>query len=283
MKKKLMLAATVILIFSGIISPFSCMAQNQKAIVNRYLTKLPSGKPEDDGILQKYRMTAVYTNMDVYGKFTDKIKVTGDYTCGFKEGYAEWNNVFVSDSKTQTGSFSEGIKQEFMENFKYIPSDSMMKESAFKSFPSSLDNIYARNLIWDMMSVELFAWRYNNSLKLNKAYILPDVKGEFNMADIGKYNHESIQLCWTGISLMNNELCAVIEFRAMNNRLEIATGNIKTKGTEQYWGNTWISLRTKQIEYTEMYGGTFQEIEVQGMKDKFMIKTIRDLFVERIK
>jgi hypothetical protein len=283
MKKKLMLAATVILIFSGIISPFSCMGQNQKAIVNRYLTKLPSGKPEDDGILQKYRMTAVYTNMDVYGKFTDKIKVTGDYTCGFKEGYAEWNNVFVSDSKTQTGSFSEGIKQEFMENFKYIPSDSMMKESAFKSFPSSLDNIYARNLIWDMMSVELFAWRYNNSLKLNKAYILPDVKGEFNMADIGKYNHESIQLCWTGISLMNNELCAVIEFRAMNNRLEIATGNIKTKGTEQYWGNTWISLRTKQIEYTEMYGGTFQEIEVQGMKDKFMIKTIRDLFVERIK
>jgi hypothetical protein len=283
MKKKLMLAATVILIFSGIISPFSCMGQNQKAIVNRYLTKLPSGKPEDDGILQKYRMTAVYTNMDVYGKFTDKIKVTGDYTCGFKEGYAEWNNVFVSDSKTQTGSFSEGIKQEFMENFKYIPSDSMMKESAFKSFPSSLDNIYARNLIWDMMSVELFAWRYNDSLKLNKAYILPDVKGEFNMADIGKYNHESIQLCWTGISLMNNELCAVIEFRAMNNRLEIATGNIKTKGTEQYWGNTWISLRTKQIEYTEMYGGTFQEIEVQGMKDKFMIKTIRDLFVERIK
>jgi hypothetical protein len=283
MKKKLLLTIIGILILSGIMFPYNCLGQNQKVIVNKYLTKLPSGKPEDDGALQKYRMTAVYTNMDVYGKFTGKTKVTGDYTRGFKDGFAVWNNVFISDSKSQSEPFAEGNRQNYMENFKYIPSDNMLTEDAFKNFPSSTENVFARNLIWDMMSVELFAWRHNDSLKLNKTYILPDIKGEFNMAEIGKYNQESIQLCWTGISLMNNELCAVIEYRAMNNRLEIATGNIKTKGTEQYWGNTWISLKTKQVEYAEMYSCTFQEIEVQGMKDKFMIKTIRDLFVERIK
>ena len=278
-----MLPVAGILIFSGIFSPYYCMGQNQKAIVNKYLTKLPLGKPEDDGILQKYRMTAVYRNMDIYGNFTDKTNVVGDYTRGFNGGYAEWNNVFVSNSKSQSGSFGEGKRQEFMENFKYFPSDSMMKEAAFRNFPTAIDNIFARNLIWDMMGVELFAWNYNDSLKLNRIYVIPNVKGEFTMADIGKYNHESIQLCWTGISMMNNELCAVIEYRALNNKLEITVGNIKTKGTEQYWGNTWISLKSKQIEFAQIFSATFQEIEVKGMENKFLVKTIRELKVERIK
>jgi hypothetical protein len=133
------------------------------------------------------------------------------------------------------------------------------------------------------MSVEIFAWRYNDSLKLNGTYVIPDITGEFNMADIGKYNHAAIQLCWTGISMINKELCAVIEYRALNNKLEIATGNIKTKGTEQYWGNTWISLKSKQIEFAQMYSATFQEVEVKGMKDKFLIKTIRELEVDKIR
>lgn len=283
MKKKLMLAVAGIIMFSGIISPYYCLGQNQKALVCKYLTTLPSGKPEDDGMLQKYRMTAVYTNMDIYGNFTGKTKVTGDYTRGFKGGYSLWNNVFVSDSKSKAEPFSEGKKQDFMENFKYIPSDSMMKEEAFKSFPTAIDNIFARNLIWDMMGVEIFAWHYNDSLKLNKVFVIPNVKGEFAMAEIGKYNHESIQLCWTGISFMNNELCAVIEYRALNNKVEITTGNIKTKGTEQYWGNTWISLKSKQIEFAQIFSSTFQEIEVQGMSNKFIAKTIRELKVERIK
>ena len=233
--------------------------------------------------LAEYRMTALYTNMDIYGNFTGRTMVTGDYTRGFKGGHSEWNNVFVSDSKNQSGPFDQVKEQKFMENFRYMPSDSMIKEEAFKNFPTSIDNIYSRNLIWDMMGVELFAWRYNDSLKLNAAYKIPDITGKFDMAGIGSYNHSSIQLCWTGLSVMNNELCAVIEYRALNNKLEIATGNIKTKGTEQYWGATWISLKSSQIEFAEIFSSTFQEVDVQGMSNKFLMKTIRELKVERIK
>jgi hypothetical protein len=282
MKKKIIQVIMFVILISEFVSPATVYGQKQKNVLKKYLQELPSGSPANDGNLQRYRMTAIYTNMDIYGNFTGKTKVTGDYTSGFEGGYAEWNNVFVSDSKNQSDPFGEGQKQEFMEDFKYIPSDNMMNEAAFKNFPTSIDNIYARNLIWDMMSIEIFAWRYNDSLKLNRTYVIPDIKGEFNMADIGKYNHAAIQLCWTGISMINKELCAVIEYRALNNKLEIATGNIKTIGTEQYWGNTWISLKSKQIELAQMYSATFQEIEVKGMKDKFLIKTIRELEVKRV-
>jgi hypothetical protein len=257
--------------------------QSLNTLKKRYMTSLPSGQPPDDDYLQKYRMTAVYKNMDIYGNFTGKTRVVGDYTRGYKGGYAKWNNVYVSESKNDAEPFDLGKKQDFLENFRYKPSTGMMNEAYFSSFPKSPENIFARNLIWDMLSVEIFAWRYNDSLKLNKVFTLPDIKGEFNMAEIGKYNHASIQLCWTGISVMNGQLCAVIEYRALNNKLAIAFENVKTKGTEQYWGNTWVSLRTKEIEYAEIYSATFQEVEVAGLKDKFITKTIRELTVDRIK
>jgi hypothetical protein len=283
MKKRFIKSLSGILIVLGAILPVISFCQSSKNVVNKYMTKLPSGKPENNGILQKYRMTAVYTNMDIYGNFTGKTRVTGDYTSGYEGGYAQWNNVWVANTNKESDPFTQGNKQDFMENFRYKPSSGMMNEADFKSFPTEIDNIYARNMIWDMLGLEIFAWGYNDSLKMTVPFTVPDIKGDFNMAEIGKYNHASVQLCWTGISVMNGVLCAVIEYRALNNKVEVVVGNVKTKGTEQYWGNTWISLKTKQIEFGEIYSATFQEIEVSGMKDKFLVKTIRELKVERIK
>jgi hypothetical protein len=280
MKKKLFPLFAGVLILSVIVMPVQGYSQNQKAVRKRYLTTLPSGKPENK--FGKYRMTAVYTNLDLYGNFTSKMLVTGDYTRGLENNQVKWNNVLISGSNKKSEPFYGGVKQDYMENIKYVPSSKMLETEAFKNFPVNSENVFARNLIWDMMTIEMFAWEYSDSLKLNLKYIIPKITGEFNMADIGTYEHAGIQLCWTGISLMNNEMCAVIEYRAIDNKLKIVMEQIKTSGTEQYWGTTWISLESKLIEHAEMYGGTIQEIEVKGLKDKLLIKTIRELWVDKI-
>jgi hypothetical protein len=282
MRRRILTVLAGVLIISGILLPADCYSQNQKAVVKKYLTTLPSGKPENDGILRKYRMKAVYTSLDLYGNFTSKLMVSGDYTEGLKNNQVSWANVFISMSNEKSEMFNNGAKQDYMENITYVPSPKMLDKEAFKNFPSNTENIFARNLIWDMMTIEMFAWDYSDSLQLNKNYIIPEIRGAFEMADIGTYEHAGIQLCWTGISLMNNEICAVIEYRAIDNKIKMDIKEINTRGTEQYWGTTWISLKTRQIEYAEMYGGTIQEIEVKGMKDKFLNKTIRELWVERI-
>jgi len=263
-----------------IIVPSVLNGQSEKAIVKKYLTELPKvsvpTKP------QKYRMTAVYTNRDLYGNFTGKQKVTGDYTRGLDNGFVTWNNIYIAGSNSLSEPFPEGKKQEYMENIKYVPSAKMIQESAFKDFPSSPENIFARNLVWDMISFEMFSWNYYDSLKLNEPFIIPDIKGQFDMADIGTYSHSKIVLCWKGISEKNGELCAIIDFSAIDNKLELSMDMIKTKGTEQYWGSILVSLKTKSIEHGVMYSGTMQEVEVKGMKDKFLVKTIRELEVEKI-
>ena len=280
MKKKLNSGCAGLMISILILLPSIVNGQSDKAVTKRFLSELP--KIRMSKTIQKYRMTAVYTNRDLYGNFTGKTMVSGDYTSGLPGDTAVWNNVYISASNNYLAPFPSGTKQEYMENFRYVPSDKMMEESAFKSFPKSIENIFARNLIWDMMSADIFAWNYYDSLKLNIPYIIPDIKGEFKMADIGNYSHSKIMLCWKGITEINGVLCAIIDFNAIDNKLEISTDLIKSKGTEQYWGSVLVSLKTNSIEHSDMYSGTIQEIEVKGMKDKFLMKTIRELSVEKM-
>ena len=102
------------------------------------------------------------------------------------------------------------------------------------------------------------------------------------MGEIGTYLHNSISLCWTGISVINDEMCAVINFTAPDNKVEISLPVVKCKGTEEYWGTIWISMKDKTIEKAIMYSGTAMEVEVKTLKDKMIMKTVRDLELTRI-
>ncbi|MBA7539820.1 hypothetical protein ES705_32105 [subsurface metagenome] len=280
MKKKLNSGLAGLLVSLLIIVPSVSNGQSEKAVIKKYLRELTTVPVSNT--LQKYRMTAVYTNMDLYGTFTGKTKVTGDYTRGLENGFVSWNNIYVSGSNNFSEPFPAGTNQEYMENIKYVPSPKMLDVQAFKDFPAGTEAVFSRNLIWDMMAIEGFAWDHTDSLELNMIYRIPIKNGEFNMSDIGTYSHAEIQLCWTGISAINDELFAVIEYSALDNKVELSMENLKTKGTEQYWGTVWVSLKTRLIGCAVMYGGTMQEIEVTGLDNKFLVKTIRELWVEKI-
>ncbi len=277
--KKLNLTGILILVM--IVIPLICKGQqNTKGIIDAYLTKI-NIKSIDNG-LKKYRMTAIYTNRDLYGKFMDKTKIEGDYTCGLENGNVKWNNVHISNSKSLTGSFNVKSPQNYMENFKYIPSSNMLETENFPDFPPTPNGVFSKNLVWDMMGIEEFAWNHLDSLKLNKIYHIPGLNNEFEMADIGTYSHSKVMLCWTGISQIDNELYAVIEFDAIDNIVNISMDAVKTSGTEQYWGSIWVSLKSREIGKAVMYSGSAQEIEITGMENKFLIKTIRELWVNKI-
>jgi hypothetical protein len=254
-------------------------AQSEKAVSGRYLTELPKVHKK---IEQKYRMTAIYTNRDLYGKFTGKMKIAGDYTIGLQGDSVKWENVFISSSNNFSSPFPVGVKQEYMENMKYVPSSRMLEKDSFKNFPPKTESVFAKNLVWDMMMIEEFAWKYTDSLKLNKYYIIHPKSESFEMGGVGNYSQNNVQIRWTGISEMNNILCAVIDYRAIDNLLEINMDQIKGKGTEQYWGTTWVSLKTGLIEFADTYSGTIQEIQVKGFDNKFLAKTIREIRVDKI-
>ena len=141
MKKNLNSGFAEFLIILLIIIPSISNGQSEKSVIKKYLMELPKVPLRNS--VQKYRMTAVYTNRDLYGNFTGKTKVTGNYTRGLPGDSVSWNNVYISGSQSFEEPFPQGSKQEYMENIRYIPSIKMMEEQAFKIFPSSPENIYA--------------------------------------------------------------------------------------------------------------------------------------------
>ncbi len=248
--------------------------------VNNFPDSLPNIKLKEK-TPQKYLMTAEYFNKDIYGNLFGKIKVTGEYTRGLDSGYVCWNNVIIAQVNNPVESYGEGERQDYIENFRYIPSPDMLEESYFQEFNN--DNVLSRNLIWDMRAIEEYAWNYCDSLQLNKTYVIQDTGGSFDMADIGTYAHTTVEVDLIGITMMNSKLCAVIEYRALDNKVELNTDMFKSKGSELYWGKTWVSLENKQIEYAQMYSYTVQEMEIQGLPDKMLAGTKREIKLERIK
>ena len=283
MEKKLISAFAGIFFMTGLIVPVCCHGQGTRSITRKYLNRVHTEKPAADGNLKNYRMTAEYLNMDMYGNFTGKMKVSGDYTIGFKDGSATWENVFIASSNSESEPFTGGARQDYMEGFRYIPSDKMVEKDAFKGFPSTPENVFCRNLVWDMLTFDTYAWNFSDSLKLNIPYAVVDSKFQFDMADIGKYSHKRILVTWKGISEVDGLLCTVIDFNAINNTIELSIPAVNTKGTEQYWGTVWVSLKTNDIEKGVMYSGSDMEVEVKGMDQKFLMKAVRELYLERIK
>ena len=134
-----------------------------------------------------------------------------------------------------------------------------------------------------MLAIETFAWNYFESLQLNKTFIVPDINGSINMAEMGTYDKNNIEMNWLGISMMNNKLCAIIEYRAMDNKVDFHFDNMKSKGSDIQFGKIWVSLDNKQIEYAEIYSNTVQEIEIQGLPDKMLSCTKRFVTLKKIK
>ncbi|HVN56726.1 MAG TPA: hypothetical protein VMT63_00365 [Bacteroidales bacterium] len=263
--------------------PMGMNAQTGKRINKKYFENLPDLGRLGMSNGSHLRMTAIYVSIDQLGNTGGKIIIKGDYSRDPATGKSSWNNVTINNSPGDNAPAGPEKKIDYMENFTYVSGPEMLNESAFRSFPESVEAVYAKNLVWDMMTVESFAWNHCDSLRMNKPYYVAKKAYEFDMAGIGDYSHKNIQLEWSGVSLAGGKLCAGIEYRALYNKVNLNMQQIKAKGSEQYWGNTRVSLETGQVVFGEMYSSTSMEAEVPGFDGKMPIKAVREIIIEEIR
>jgi len=272
----LMLVALLAILFSW--GDAYSQADNQN--LRKYLEKIPDNLMLREEVPQRYHMMADYFNKDIFGHFMNKMRVSGDYTRGLEGGKVKWNHVYVATSNQMETPFPQGEKQEFMEDFTYIPSEKMMLESSFENFPQQL--VHLKNLVWDMMGIEAFAWLYLDSLKLNEFKSATLIDGQVEMDGIGVFENRNIRLRWNGITDMNQEICAVIEYLAMDNPLNAEFGDFKMKGRSHYWGTILVSLEDKQIEHACMYEDVVMDMKLPGQTENQLINTTREIVIEKL-
>jgi hypothetical protein len=278
---------TINLLFACLIVLVGCTKETTVS-VDDHLDQLPHNLEIDNSTPQGYQLTELYINKNIDGTFFNKEMVTGQYTRGLTGGYVKWNSVyFASANDSINQEFPAGTKQNYMDNLTYIPNDSLLiQTSLYVNFPTSFpDKIYAINLIWDIYGIEKLAWLYFDSLKLNVPYraIQADIKIPILLPDFsGTYYQRDLRITWTGVTKLNNEDCAIIDFIALNNSTEYYITGLHLQGNEDYWGTVYVSLKDKQIEYAVMNNSTTQVGQITGSNQVITEQLTREVKVERI-
>lgn len=130
--------------------------------------------------------------------------------------------------------------------------DDMFQEDFFAGIPPEKKE-WARMMTSDVPWFE-YGWSKLDSLEFQKEYFAKDMENtEASIEGVYTFSFSYLKFIWSGITLHNNEICAIVKFESFNNRVtNYWEGQVTMKGRDSYYGELWISLNTKQTEYFYM-------------------------------
>jgi len=234
---------------------------------------LPQRMAVKDNGPRTYRFTVDYNNANTKGEILHRQRITGEYTRGLAGGEVEWKNVTHAEAVGAAGPFPAAQKRDFMEGFRYHNNlGDSMRPDFFKGFPPTA--VFERNLVWDTGMIEYFGQNFFEHLKLNDPYHAGPDK-DVVMPDVGTFHNRDIVLEWVGRSRRNGQDCALITYKAFFNPLGIANGGMTLTGRSDYWGEIWVSLETKQVEYGTIYENVAGEMKLPGQDTTQVINVFR--------
>jgi len=234
---------------------------------------LPQGIAVKDTGPRTYLFTVDYNTANTKGEVIRRQRLTGEYTRGLPEGEVVWKNVAQSDADGATGPFPPAQERDFMEGFRYHNDmGGTLKPEFFKGFPATA--VFERNLVWDTGMMEMFGQDYFDRLKLNEPSSLGGDQ-DVIMPGVGTFRNKKVVLEWIGFSRRNGQDCALIQYQAFFNPLNIANGGMTLLGRSDYWGQVWVSLATKQIEYGTIYENVQGELKLAGQNAPQNISVFR--------
>ena len=234
---------------------------------------LPHGLAVKDAGPRTYRFTMEYNSANSKGDIFQRQRFIAEYTRGLSGGDVMWNNVTEATASGATAPFSSPQKRDFMEGFRYHNDlDSAFRPDFFKGFPPTA--VMERNLVWDTAMIEMFGQNYFDQLKLNEPYHAISNR-DTDIPAVGRFHNRDVVLEWMGRSKRNGEDCALIAYEAFFNPLEIAVGGMSMKGRSDYWGQIWVSVATKQIEYATIYESVMAEMKLPGQDAPQIVNVFR--------
>lgn len=271
-------------LFLVLILSANCL-YGQKNSIEKYFSKQPSEIKNKSSEFQEYNVILKWQNLDPINsnKFSCNA-VNATYMVGLKNGYVGWKNVSQSQVKDFQEAVVNGTEMPSFNNFSYkaINTD-FLKEDFYKDIPAEQHDL-AKWLVSDAIQMQSFAWFVFDSLNYNKEF-RPKLMDNYDIKfeNWVKFTSRYQKIIWSGITKFNNEICAIIKYESLFNPLEMNKPEMSFKGRSLYWGELWISLEDKQVEYATMVEDVVFELNLTGNPDKQLIDLQRDIKFTKIK
>ena len=139
---------------------------------------------------------------------------------------------------------------------------------------------WARMMTSDVPWLE-FGWFILDNLEFQKEYF-PPVMDNNDIKVEGAYTFSSsyLKCIWSGITLHNDEMCAIVKFESLNSQLISYSGDLMVmKGRDMYYGELWVSLNDKQIERLVMV----EDVVGENQFDKNLFEMQRIVTFNKVK
>ncbi|MEA5127047.1 MAG: hypothetical protein VB074_02580 [Proteiniphilum sp.] len=120
-----------------------------------------------------------------------------------------------------------------------------------------------------------------DSLEFQKDYF-PQIMDNKDIAVEGSNTFSSsyLKCVWSGITLCNDEICAIVKFESLNSQLISYSGDkIVMKGRDMYYGEILVSLNDKQIERLVMV----EDLVGENQFDKNLFEMQRIVTFNKVK
>lgn len=233
--------------------------------------------------IMEYSVTLKWQNLDPLTETTFNCNgVTGRFITGIDSSFSKWMDVRIEELTDIKQEVSGGILLPDFNNLKYqIYNTEFLKED-FYSMISPDQRDLAKWLVSDAMQMQGLAFWVFDTLRFIIKYqpqMLEDYKIEFE--EWITFSSRYQQLLWSGITFYNNEICAIVKFESWYNPVEIDNPGIKLKGRSLYWGEMWISLSDKQVEYAIMFEDVVFRIDSPAFTAQQLIDLQREIVFEK--
>ncbi len=259
----------------------SCVAQDDG--IDKYLSLKPVDIILNSTEDQVYEVTMKWQNLDA---------IKGNkYNCNLTKATftVEKGNKTVNWSNVGVASIHDFHQKEFSLNripsfdgFSYKVNDTgFLKESFYnKIAPEQRD--LAKWLVSDAIQMQGLAWYVFDSLSFKKEF-QPELLKSYNIKfeDWATFSSRYQKLEWTGITQHNKEICAIIKFESLYNPVRIENEQMQLKGRSLYYGEMWISLSDKQVEYAIMIEDVVMKLRSSLFPDEQLIDLQREIVFDK--
>jgi len=160
-----------------------------------------------------------------------------------------------------------------------IGSTDLLNEEFYSGIPSDKRG-WAQMMASDVPWLE-FGWFILDSLEFQKDYF-PKIMDNYDISVEGSYTFSSsyLKCVWSGITLHNDGICAIVKFESLNSQLISYSGDsLVMKGRDMYYGEIWVSLNNKQIERLVMV----EDVVGENQFDKNLFEMQRIVTFNKVK
>ena len=273
-----------VMAMSGV--PFSHAQEpdkTERSVVD-LLSSLPTDLAFEGTVPLKYRVTSIFYNRGIGGDIRSKVRLTAEFTRSIEDGEVSchWNNVQVAAPSDPAKPFPPGTLLDYMEGFGYPLSEGIMGEHLYRHIPDGDLKHLLKTLVWDAATLEPIFWDHFDEFQLNQDYIVPSFDdAAIVMGNWGTLRMKDLKMRWMGISEVNDEACALLLYRSLANPVQNSAA-MGTNGRSLYWGNIWVSLTDKQVEYFTMIEDVFLEMPMPGDSANRVMNLQREVTFEHV-